>query len=92
MGLHLGFGRKKKIGKLIGNYIKARVKEKRAFEKELEELDVWLHGKIIDQDAYQRMKDVLEVGFTRQREEALASIQNTFLNTFPFQDSNRLEV
>lgn len=84
MASHFGFGKKKKIGKFMGNYIEARRNERRAFEKELEKLDVLLRDGIIDQETYQRMKDMLEVAFVRQREEALASLQDTFLNTLTF--------
>ena len=84
MAFHFGFKKRKKISEFIGEYIEAKMKERRAFEKELEKLDVWLRDNIIDHETYQRMKDVLEVAFVRQREKALASLQDTFLNTLSF--------
>ncbi len=61
---------KKKMAKFVRAYVKDRVKEKRAFEEQLERLDVQLRKKIIDQLTYERIRDVLEIGFVKQREEA----------------------
>jgi len=70
MGFLFVSGKKKKMAKLVRAYVKDRVKEKRAFEEQLERLDVQLQKKIIDPLTYERIKDVLEIGFVKQREEA----------------------
>jgi ribosome-associated translation inhibitor RaiA len=71
MGFNFSFGKKKKIGKSIRTYVADRVKEKRSFEKQLERLEAQLQNETVDQDTYERFRDVLEINFVKQREEAL---------------------
>jgi hypothetical protein len=78
MDFHLAFWKKQKMGKLIGNYISDRAKEKRVFQEQLKRLDAQLQDKTIDQQKYDRLRNILEVRFIRQREEARTSIQNNF--------------
>lgn len=87
MGFHVVFGKKKKIGKSIRTYVKSRVNEKRAFEEQLERLEAQLENKTLDQFTYERMREILEINFIQQREEARTYMQNTFLNTLSRQDS-----
>ena len=84
MGFLFVSGKKKKMAKLVRAYVKDRVKEKRAFEEQLERLEVQLQNKMLDQFTYERMRDILEVSFVRQQEESRAHMQNTFLKTSPF--------
>ncbi|UCH32461.1 MAG: hypothetical protein JSV05_03535 [Candidatus Bathyarchaeota archaeon] len=71
MGFNLSLGKKKKIGKSIRDYVADRVKEKRSFEKQLERLEAELQNETVDQDTYERFRDVLEINFVKQREEKL---------------------
>ncbi len=81
MGFNFGFGKKKKLKKSIRTYVADRAKEKRAFEQQLERLEAQLQNKTLDPDTYERMREILEINFIQQREEARVYIQNTFLNT-----------
>ena len=71
MGFNFIFGKKKKIGKSIRAYVGDRVKEKRAFEQQLERLEGQLRNKTLDKETYKRLRDVLEINFVQRREEAL---------------------
>ncbi len=83
MGFNFGFGKKKKLENTIRTYVAERAKEKRAFEKQLDRLETQLMNKTLDLLTYQRMMDALEINYIRQREEALAYMQNTFLKSLP---------
>ena len=76
MAFHLAFWKKQKMGKLIGDYVSDRVKEKRAFQEQLKRLYAQLQDKTIDQQIYDRLRDILEVKFILQREEARISIKH----------------
>ena len=75
MGFHFAFWKKQKMGKLIDDYVNDRAKEKRVFQEQLKRLDAQLQDKTIDQQTHDRLRDILEVKFIQQREEALTSIQ-----------------
>lgn len=83
MKFKFSFGKKKRV-KSIRAYVRGRLNEKRAFEEQLERLEVQLQNKILDQFTYERMRDILEVRFVQQQEESRAYMQNTFLKTSPF--------
>ncbi len=76
MAFHFAFWKKQKMGKLIGDYVSDRVKEKRAFQEQLKRLYAQLQDKTIDQQIYDRLRDILEFKFILQREEARINIQN----------------
>ena len=78
MGFHFAFWKKQKIGKLIGSYVNNRVKENIAFHEQLKRLDSQLQEKTIDQQLYDRLRDILEVKFIQKGEDARTSIQNIF--------------
>ena len=84
MGFKPNFWKKKKMGNSVCAYVRGRVKQKRAFEQQLERLEAQLLNKTLDQDSYERMRDILEVSFVQQQEESRAYMQNTFLKTSPF--------
>jgi len=91
MKFQFSFG-KKKMGKSIRAYVTGRMKEKRAFEEQLERLEVQLENKTLDQFTFERMRDILEASFVQQQEESRVQMQNTFLKTSPFEDWNSLRV
>ena len=91
MEFKFSFGKKKMV-KSIRAYVTGRVKEKKAFEEQLKRLEVQLQNKTLDQFTYERMRDILEASFVQQQEESRVQMQNTFLKTSSFQDSNRLRV
>jgi hypothetical protein len=84
LGFSFVFGKKKKLRKSIRTYVADRAKEKRSFEQQLERLEAQLLNKTLDQDSYERMRDILEVSFVQEQEESRAYMQNTFLKTAPF--------
>jgi len=57
--------------KLIKRYVKVRIKEKRVLDDQMEKLTEQLHSKAIDEYTYERLKDVLEINYIKQRDEAL---------------------
>lgn len=57
--------------KLINRYIKERTKEKQLFNNQIERLDKQLQNEIIDEYTYERLRDVLEINFFKQRNETL---------------------
>ena len=57
--------------KLINRYIKERIKEKQLFNNQIERLDKQLQNEIIDEYTYERLRDVLEINFFKQRNETL---------------------
>ena len=76
MGLRFVVERKTNTVKLIRNYVKERVKEKQTIAEKFERLNAQFQNKIIDQYTYERLRDLLEINFIKQRDEAL---QKTFL-------------
>ena len=48
MGFSLPFGKQRKMRKLIGNYVKDRVREKRAFDEQIRRLHSQLNDKQIE--------------------------------------------
>ena len=48
MGFSFSFGKKQKMGKLIGFYVNQRIQHKRTYEEELERLDTQLQHEKID--------------------------------------------
>jgi hypothetical protein len=73
------FGKKRKMRKLIGNYVSFRIKEKRAFDDQLKRLDAQLHDKKIEPDIYERLREILEIKYFQQQEE-WANIKDKFFN------------
>jgi hypothetical protein len=71
MDLGFGFNKTSKQVKFIQNYIKERVKENKLLNEQLTRLDTQRHDKSIDKYTYDRLKDVIEINFIKQREEAL---------------------
>lgn len=70
MGVNFGFGKKRKMRKLMVAYLENRMKEKKSFEEQLQRLGVQLRKDAIDQITFERMRAALEINFIRQREEA----------------------
>lgn len=63
-------GKKRKQKKLIREYVRDQVKQKRSFDEQLENLEAQLHSKLIDKSTYERLRDILEIHFMKQKEEA----------------------
>ena len=57
--------------KLIKRYVKQRVKEQRVINNQLEKLNEQLQNETIDKYTYERLRDVLEITYLKQRDEAL---------------------
>lgn len=72
--MDFGFGfsnsKSKKI-KFIRKYVQERVKEKQILQKQLKRLDAQLKNDELDPYTFARLKDVIEINFIKQREEAL---------------------
>ena len=71
MGFGLSFGRNTNQVKLIRKYVKERAKEKRILNSQFKKLEDELKNKAIDQNTYERLRDVLEINSIKQRDEAL---------------------
>lgn len=71
MNFGLTLGKSTNTVKFIRKYVKVRAKEKQTLNNQLERLNVQLRKKEIDQHTYERLKDVLQINFIKQREEAL---------------------
>ena len=57
--------------KFIRKYVYQRAKEKQALNDQLKRIDSQLQNDTIDKYTYERLRDVLEINFFKQREEAL---------------------
>lgn len=57
--------------KLIKRYVKQRVKEQRVPNDQLERLNEQLENETIDEYTFERLRDVLEITYLKQRDEAL---------------------
>ena len=80
MGFNWAFGKKRKMRKLMGNYLSFRVEEKRAFDEQLKRLDAQLHDKKIEPDIYKRLTEVLEIKYLQQQQEEWANLKDKFFN------------
>jgi len=80
MGFNWAFGKKRKMRKLMGNYLSFRVEEKRAFDEQLKRLDTQLHDKKIEPDIYKRLTEVLEIKYLQQQQEEWANLKDKFFN------------
>ena len=80
MGFNLPFGKERKMRKLIGNYIKDRVREKRVFEEQIRRLDAQLNDEQIDQQIHERLRGILEIQYYQKKQEQWATVKNKFPN------------
>jgi len=78
MGFNLSFGKNARMRKLIGEYINARVREKRAFADLLKRLNAELDDNQIQDKAYERLRTNLEVQFYQKQEEEWSKIKHKF--------------
>lgn len=76
MGSGLPFGKEKKIRNLIRNYIKDRVREKKAFDEQTKRLDAQLGNEQIDELTYERLRMILETQYYQRQEEEWAKTKN----------------
>jgi hypothetical protein len=82
MGFSLPFGKKAKMQKLVGNYMGLRVKEKAAFNKQVEWLKVQLGDKQIDKQTYERLKEILEMQYYQRQAKEWVNVESKFCNPF----------
>jgi benzoyl-CoA reductase/2-hydroxyglutaryl-CoA dehydratase subunit BcrC/BadD/HgdB len=54
--------------------VKERIKEKQILNEQLEKLDTQIQNQTIDQITHERLRDVLEINYLKQREEALEKV------------------
>lgn len=80
MGFSLPFGKERKMRKLIGNYIKDRVREKKAFYEQISRLDAQLNDKQIEQSTYERLIAILETQYYQKQNEEWAKVVTKFQN------------
>ena len=81
MGFRIAFGKTNKMGKYIGHYISDRMKEKRAYERQLKKFDAQLEKNTINKQIHDRLREDLEIEFIQQREEARACIKKQIQKT-----------
>ena len=62
----------------MDGYISDRMKEKRAYERQLKKLEAQLEENTIDKQIHERLREALEIKFIQQREEARTCIKNKF--------------
>jgi hypothetical protein len=74
MGFGLSLKRQDKSVKLIRKYLNLRIREKHTFLDQIERLDSQLQNNTIDRYTYDRLRDVLEINFIKQRDETLEKI------------------
>jgi hypothetical protein len=82
MGFSLPFGKQWKMQKLIGRYVKARVREKRAFEEQIRRLDAQLHDKQINKQIHERLRGILETQYYQKQQEQWTNVKSKFQNPF----------
>jgi len=71
MGFRFTLKRTNNQVKFIRKYVYQRVIEKQAFNDQLYRIDSQLQNDTIDKYTYDRLRDVLEINFFKQGEEAL---------------------
>jgi hypothetical protein len=69
----LGFGFRKRDNsvKIIRNYIEQRAKEKKILNDQIKILETQLKDGSIDEDIYERSRDIIEIQFLIQRDERI---------------------
>ena len=73
------FSRKEsKLAKNIKKYIKQRARDKKILSEQIEKLENQLEDNTIDELTHERLRDLLEVNFMKQREETLGFILNNY--------------
>jgi hypothetical protein len=80
MAFSLPFGKERKVRKMISNYVKDRVREKRAFEEQIGRLDAQLKDEQIDMQIHERLRGILEAQYYQKQNEQWAKIENEFYN------------
>ena len=71
MGFRFTLKRTNNQVKFIRKYVNQRVIEKQALNEQLNRIYSQLQNDTIDKHTYDRLRDVLEINFFKQREEAL---------------------
>jgi hypothetical protein len=80
MGLSFPFGKKARMQKLVGHYMKFRIKQNTAFKKQIELLDAQLASEQIDTQSYKRLTEVLEMQYYQKQAEEWTRVKSKFNN------------
>ena len=74
--MFLGFGFRKRDNsvKIIRNYIEQRIKEKKILNDQIRILETQLQEGSIDEDIYERSRDIIEIQFLIQRDERIQKV------------------
>ena len=80
MGFGLFVNKKTKMRRLIKNYVKLRIKEKKTFDQQIKLLEAQLIDKQIENQTFERLKDVLESQYYQKQQEQWVGVENKFQN------------
>lgn len=80
MGFSLFFGKKMKMRRLVKNYIKLRIKEKKTFDQQVKCLESQLGDNQIVKSTFERLKEILETQYYQRQQKEWAKIENKFQN------------
>jgi hypothetical protein len=75
-----GFGKKRKMAKLVNRYIYQKMDQRRSFEEQLGELDDRLKKEKIDLQERDRLIFLLQTQFYKQEEKNWKQIQEKYIN------------
>jgi hypothetical protein len=80
MGFSLVLGEKRKMRKLVRNYVDHRIKEKKTFSQQIKHLETQLDSNVIDKPSYERLRVILETQYYQKQQEQWTKIENRFQN------------
>jgi hypothetical protein len=82
MGFSSFFGKKMKMRRLIGNYVKLRIKERSTFDQQVKCLEAQLGDNQIEKPTFERLREILETQYYQKQQKEWAKIENKFQNPF----------
>jgi hypothetical protein len=80
MGFSLLFVKKRKMKKLIGNYVKLRVNEKKTFAQQIRTLEAQLDNNKIEKSTFERLREVLETQYYQKQRKEWTRVKDKFQN------------
>lgn len=66
--------------RLIGNYVKLRIKEKKTFDQQVKCLEARLGYSQIETPTFERLRDILETQYYQKQQKEWANIEEKFRN------------
>lgn len=84
MGFSILFGKKTKMQRLIANYVRLRIKEKKTFNQQIKCLVAQLGDSQIEKPTFERLRDILETQYYQKQQKEWANIENKFQNPLSF--------